>query len=318
VYQTSRDFQGQPLAIYVAEDHSDMEQALWLFDGIVAVFVVLSLGVIYALQQRLLRRSFKQLDPIYQALDGLQKGHPFYVNADDYPQEVQPLITKLNEALQSAQSQLQRSRQASSNLAHSLKTPLNILFQLRQHPVVAEHPELKATLQAQTDTIHQRLETELQAASIASQSARLERFSPQADLPDLLSSMQQLYPDKAWHTHPPLTQWPAQLPLEKNDGFELLGNLLDNAAKFSRHDYHLTYDTDRMMIDDDGPGVPETQRQHILKRGVRLDETKPGHGVGLAIASQIAEAYDLTFEFDTSPYGGLRVQITWLKEETDA
>ena len=311
VYQISRTFQGQHLAIYVAEDHSDMEQALWWFDAIVAVFVLLSMTLIYFLQKRLLRRSFQRLDPIYAALDGLQKGEPFYLQANDYPDEVQPLISKLNDALQNAQKQLSRSRQASGNLAHSLKTPLNILFQLRQHPTIASDPTLQTTLQTQTDNIHQRLETELQAASIAAESPSYQRFSPTQDLIDLTDSLKQLYPDKHLHLTPSIIDWPPTLPLEQNDGFELLGNLLDNAAKFSDRHYWLSYDCDTqsLQIDDDGSGVAESDRTQILQRGVRLDTSTAGHGVGLAIVHQIVQAYDIPLTFSASRHGGLCVQL---------
>ncbi|MDR9500009.1 MAG: sensor histidine kinase [Hydrogenovibrio sp.] len=311
VYQANMIFQNRALAIYVAEDHSALEQALWWFDAIVAVIVLLSLTLIYALQKRLLRRSFQQLDPVYAALDGLQRGEAFYLNADDYPGEVQPLIRKLNEALQNAQRQLLRSRQASSNLAHSLKTPLNIIFQLRQHPAIANDPTLLTTLQTQADNIHQRLETELQAANIAAESPSYQRFSPEKDLIDLAGSLQQLYPNKILHLVPSITHWPKSLPLEQNDGFELLGNLLDNAAKFSDRDYWLSYDSKAqcIQIEDDGPGVSKDRRTDITQRGVRLDNTKPGHGVGLAIANQIVDAYDLTLSFDASQHGGLSVKL---------
>jgi signal transduction histidine kinase len=317
VYQTRMNFQKKTLTIYVAEDHSDMEQALWWFDATVAVFVLLSMTLIYLLQKRLLRRSFQRLDPIYEALDGLQKGEPFYLRADDYPDEVQPLISKLNDALQNAQRQLSRSRQASGNLAHSLKTPLNILFQLRQHPTIANDPSLQTTLQTQTDNIHQRLETELQAASIAAESPHYQRFSPAQDLIDLTDSLQQIYPDKRLHLSPAIADWPPTLPLEQNDSFELLGNLLDNAAKFSDRHYWLSFtaDTQCIQIDDDGPGVPESDRALIIQRGVRLDTTTAGHGVGLAIVQQIVKAYDIALTFSASRHGGLCVQLRFNGEK---
>jgi len=316
VYQISLQFKGQSLAIYVAEDHADIEQALWLFDAIMAMFVLLSLALIHALQQRLLHRSFKRLDPIYRALDQIQDNKAFALEPKDYPQEVQPLVAKLNQSIQSAQSQLQRSRQASSNLAHSLKTPLNILFQLRQHPVIAQDPTLLTPLKEQTDKIYQRLETELQAAKIASDASNFLHFSPEKDLNDLIQSLQQLYPNKTLHVSPPLSQWPTHLPLEQNDGFELLGNLLDNAAKFGQQHYWLTYHSKQtcFYIEDDGPGVARENTSRITQRGFRLDSSHPGHGVGLAIVNQITDAYAIALNFQASRQGGLSVHVCFPKK----
>ena len=101
---------------------------------------------------------------------------------------------------------------------------------------------------------------------------------------------------------------------EKQDLEEMAGNLIDNAAKWAVHKVvvatEIVRDDDRprfrLLIDDDGPGLPEAARTEMLKRGRRLDETKPGSGLGLSIVSDLAALYRGSLKLDASPMGGLR------------
>jgi signal transduction histidine kinase len=102
--------------------------------------------------------------------------------------------------------------------------------------------------------------------------------------------------------------------MEKEDGFELLGNLLDNAAKFGHGEVFIDIHSDTqptVIIEDNGDGVPTEQLDAIQTRGHRLDESVDGHGIGLSIVKQIAEAYHVTMQFDTSKHGGLKVTLTF-------
>lgn len=304
----------EPITLYTAEDHSPIQRTLAVFDLLVGIFALVTLLLLFLSQRVLLRKGFKRLEPIQSALKDLEKGQATQLNPQDYPTEVTELILNLNRAILSASTQLQKSRQANANLAHSLKTPLNLLYQYLEDPALAELPALKTQLKQQVQKIHTRLENELQKARLANHALTMEPFRIQAHLSDLIQSLQQLYPQVRFHHN--LQDNPiSELNIEKEDGFELLGNLLDNAAKFSGGDVFLTLTPinaqhSEIRIEDNGHGVPGHQLDAIQARGYRLDETVAGHGLGLSIVKQITEAYRIRTEFQSSPLGGLRVTLT--------
>lgn len=317
VFHQRMHFREIPIDIYVAEDHAEVEQTLAYFDMMMVGFVILTLAVLYWTQMTLLKRGFKRLDPIYQALDNAHLGEALKLKASDYPDEVGPLVEKLNDAWQRLDTQLRKSRQKNADMAHALKTPLNILYQLKEHEAMASNPEVLKVLDEQTSKIYNRLETELKAAQVAAESNSLERFSLERDLPDLIRSFEQLFPNKHFSLQKAFSDDMTELPIERQDGYELLGNLLENAAKFSATQYRLTlrYQSSRwtLEIEDDGPGVPADQYAKILQRGYRLDEQTPGHGVGLSIVQSLVEAYDMVLSFSVSSIGnktGLKAVVT--------
>ena len=101
--------------------------------------------------------------------------------------------------------------------------------------------------------------------------------------------------------------------MQREDLDEMIGNLLDNACKWARGHVRVSAEPgDRLtlLVDDDGPGVPETQREDVLRRGVRADEAAPGSGFGLAIVRDLAELYGGSVRLDASPLGGTRAVLT--------
>lgn len=317
-FQTT--YQQQPITLYVAEDHSPIQRTLMVFDIMIGIFALITLLLLYWGQKTLLRKGFKQLDPIHAALKNLHKGEASQLEVKDYPMEVSELIQNLNQAMISASHQLQQSRQSNANLAHSLKTPLNMIYQLLDDAALNDHPDLQNTLRQQAKKIHNRIESELKKARLASSNLSMQPFSLLKDLPDLTQSIQQLYPDKRLHLHKE-TNTPKALPIEKEDGYELLGNLLDNAAKFGQANLYMTFSSHLdhntgqphpiVIIEDDGPGVPTEKIAEIQTRGHRLDESIAGHGIGLSIVQQTAHAYAIGLQFEASEKGGLKVTLTF-------
>jgi signal transduction histidine kinase len=99
------------------------------------------------------------------------------------------------------------------------------------------------------------------------------------------------------------------VPMEQSDLTELLGNLLDNARKWAKATVTVRYAPPHLVIEDDGPGVPDDELKHISERGRRLDESKQGSGLGLSIVEDIADIYGLTVTYGRSDLGGLKVEI---------
>src|SRR5690606_26582864 len=104
-----------------------------------------------------------------------------------------------------------------------------------------------------------------------------------------------------------------RLPYDREDLLEVLGNLLDNACKWSRQRVQLRIEAlpgaVRVTVEDDGPGVPEAQREQLLTRGVRLDEQVAGHGLGLAIVRDTLQAWGADLQLGESKLGGLQVSF---------
>lgn len=287
------EYQGYRGYLFVAEDHSPIQESLKTFDVLFALFSLFGLAALLWTQRRILKKGFDSLQPVKQALNDVQEGKQVAIQAE-VPSEIEPLVDTLNQALSQLQARLARSRQATGNLAHALKSPLNLIYQLLDDQRLDAHPQLKQALQEQAQRLHDLIERELSLAKTAGRGMTLNTFRFPEDLDDLTATMAQLYRDKALHfeTHIDVKH---ALPFDREDLFELLGNLLENAAKWCRQTIRIVVKTDQaclvLQIEDDGPGVAQSLMEQMQQRGTRLDESRPGHGLGLSIVKQIVEAY---------------------------
>ncbi len=220
------------------------------------------------------------------------------------PEEIQPLAQGLNTLLQHQHQQQARFRDALADLAHSLKTPLTVLRgQLRDHP--------DAVAAEQIERMEQIIGYQLQRAATVGAKAL---HPPQAVRPvaeRLINALRKVYADKgvAFRLDIP----PGfRLAMDPGDLMELLGNLLDNAAKYCTRQVLVRAEsrpTAQLLIDDDGPGFPEHAEQ-LLTRGARADTREAGQGIGLAVTQDIVRAYGATLSLRRGPLGGARVVVT--------
>lgn len=307
---TRIEFEGQTLQLAVAEDHTPIERAIWWLDGIMALLSLVGLIGIWLWQQTILRRSFASLTPIRQALlDAPHQGIPADLVV---PQEVAPLVQTLNQTLAQLHNRLARSRQRTGNLAHSLKTPLNLIYQQLESGEISA--DLRHKLSEQAQRINQLIERELKKARLAGGDLHAQTLTLPDDISALLQGFSKLYRDKniAYQT-----QLPAPglvLTMDKEDGYELLGNLLDNASKWCRHQVTLSLTVQQrdllIEIDDDGEGVDIATLDLLKQRGQRLDESQPGYGLGLSIVDEIVQIYQGEWMMQPSSIlGGLQVRI---------
>jgi len=306
-----KDYQvsGHPVRVFVAEDHSPIERYLRWFYWIFALVALVTLAGTTWLTRRLVHRSFTHLNPLEQQLRQFASGSGPFRLPSDLPEEVSPLAQALEQSLSAQSQQLQRYRHANANLAHALKTPLHIIFQQLTHPAMNACPHQRDNLQKQAERLHALLERELKSARLAGNNWQAEAFSSQTHLQELLDAMRQLHPKKQISA----SELPGPWPMEKEDAFELLGTVLDNACKWAKSrvmlDWHRSANTICLNIDDDGPGVPVGEHEKLVQRGHRLDETTPGNGLGLSIAQEIVQRYQGSMAFGFSPLGGLRVTV---------
>jgi signal transduction histidine kinase len=304
--------QDKALTIVVAEDVSPLHQQFLYYSALLAGLAIIFLGVLWWVQRRIVRRAFDPLHAISAELRNLERGTTRQL-ADDVADEVQPLVHEVNRLVSIMDQRLSRSRNALGNLAHALKGPLNLLMQLADSEAIRQQAELHAELRAHTGRLRELIEHELKRARLAGSGGSGRHFYPAEELPVLETLLQKLYAGKTLviqHEYPA----GALGDTDRDDMLELLGNLLDNACKFAhaRVAYTITLNAHiAMTVEDDGPGCPEDQLAMLAQRGVRLDESMPGHGLGLAIVRDVVELYKGSLKFDrSSSLGGLRVQVS--------
>lgn len=315
------DFQrfGQPVSISVAQDYTPILQASLRAQGLIVALGCGALLLILLLQRLNIRRALRPLEDARQQVQQLQQGQRARLE-QSAPQELEPLVTQINRLLEHTENSLKRSRDALGNLGHALKTPLAVLLSLASRSELDAHPQLRAQLQDQLEQIQQRLVRELNRARLAGDVLPAAHFDCAAELPPLLATLRVLHPhvsDISYDAPPGL-----RLRWEREDVLEVLGNLLDNACKWATNQVSLAIRQEPaellITLDDDGPGIPETERERLFSRGARLDEQMPGHGLGLAIVRDTLEAWQGHLTFQDSPLGGLRVVLRLPSPKGDA
>lgn len=301
---------GQDISISVAQDYSPVRegfrrlQQIGLGMGLVALILVL------VLQRITVTRSLRPLERARQQIAQLQQGQRSQLDAE-VPNELAPLVGQINHLLSHTEDSLRRSRNALGNLGHALKTPLAVLLSLASSERLKDLPEVRAQLREQLEQIQQRLARELNRARLAGDALPGAQFDCDAELPGLLATLGMIHGEGLLLERdvPP----GLLLPWDREDVLELLGNLLDNACKWADSEVRLGIESTpegyRLWVDDDGPGIPESQRLQVLERGSRLDEQVEGHGLGLGIVRDIVDAWGGRLALLESPLGGLRVSI---------
>jgi two-component system sensor histidine kinase PhoQ len=211
-----------------------------------------------------------------------------------YPTELTQVTEQLNLLLNAEQKQRKRYRNALSDLAHSLKTPLAVM-QTQQ--------ELSALTQEQLSIINVIIEHQLRKAQSAGQSSWYLGTAAAPIAKKLLNSLAKIYRDKS-------LSFKVNIAVECNfkgdeaDLLEILGNLLDNACKAAKKEVQLdiSHSTNSMIIviQDDGAGIAPAQREDILQRGTRADTYQHGHGIGLAIVRDLVNSYQGSMLIESS------------------
>jgi signal transduction histidine kinase len=303
--------QGQTIHIAVAEDFSPVEADLQDFQTGYAFASLFALALLVGVQAFFVRRGLHPLKQTRHDLSRLERGEIHSLD-EQVPREISPLVSELNRLLDTLRQRLQRSRNALGNLTHAMKTPLTHIQQLAHGKELDTLPEIRQRLLEQSSQLQQLIERELTRARLAGHSLPGQRLDVAAEISALTQSLSSIYREKSLEIEQQVALTQA-VTMDREDFLELMGNLLDNASKWARHNIKLSInDADglRITIEDDGPGCAEEQLQNLTQRGVRIDETTTGHGLGLAIVQDIVESYQGSIDFDHSPsLGGLRVQI---------
>ncbi|MBS0512269.1 MAG: sensor histidine kinase [Proteobacteria bacterium] len=307
------DAQGRDIDITVAEDIATIDDAIAAFRARMLAGVGVALVLLLALQRRMLVRGLAPLGEAVDACRRLERGEATTLDGEA-PVEVQPMIDAVNRLAHHHTQRLGRIRHAAGNLSHALKTPLAVLAQTAEEIEARGDIAHAEALHAQIDTMRSTIERELHRARLAGAGPTREYFDARSQLGALAEALHRLHADKGITIE--LDVPDCRFPVDREDMLELFGNLLDNACKWAHHHVRVSIDASvapgelACHIDDDGPGVAEEMRQRLGTAGLRSDESRPGHGLGLAIVDDIVAQYEGSVHYSRAPaLGGLRVSL---------
>ncbi len=231
-----------------------------------------------------------------------------------FPAEIEPLANETNALIENNRRIVERSRTQVGNLAHSLKTPLAVLTNEGR----ALGGPKGALISEQAAAMHEQIDHYLKRARVAAQRDSVVYRTPVTPLLERLVRVIEKLGRMKISLTPPASE--IVFAGEREDLEEIVGNLLDNAMKWARG--RITVAAQELpavageaqrrfadVIEDDGPGIPEDKAREALKRGKRLDETKPGSGLGLAIVSELVNEYGGKLSLERSQLGGLKAIV---------
>jgi len=280
------------ITIAVAEDLSPTLARIAAFQYRYTLIALVLLLLLIVVQVIILRSGFHRLARISLQIRALEHGERTQLDTD-VPKEVAALVHEVNWLMKVLDQRLQRSRNALGDLAHALKSPLTVLKQLPHEVALKSQPEICQILQTQTTNMQNMMERVLKQARMAGSGPTFIKFDIKQEIPALINVLQSMYRDKNL-TISFIAPETATLLIDREDMLELAGNLLDNACKWAKSRVNIYFDSNqivRLIVEDDGPGVSDTDFSTLTQRGTRLDEAVSGHGLGLSIAKSIAEQY---------------------------
>nr|WP_239024590.1 HAMP domain-containing sensor histidine kinase [Sphingomonas corticis] len=228
--------------------------------------------------------------------------------AGDMPVEVMPMVEELNALVAHNETQAEEARRHAGNLAHALKTPLTVIM----NAATAQADDLADTVVREARTMRRQVDHHLaRARAVGRRGSAHSRAEVWPSVESVERAVQRLYPHVRIDMDGPRG---LVAHIERQDLDEIMGNLVENAAKYGGGSVFVTVGVQagfvEVMVEDDGMGIPEADRIRIFDRGVRLDSGKPGTGLGLAIVRDVAEIYDGTVSLEESEdLGGLLVRL---------
>jgi signal transduction histidine kinase len=302
---------GPPLAVLVAGDADAMAAEITRFRFVVFSTLAIFAAILAFGMAGLVRFGLRPLREVRDALKRVEEGEKASLEGE-YPEEITPLVKDLNTLLRSNREIVERSRTHVGNLAHALKTPIAVLM----NEAKGEDP-LAIKMRDQAAIMQDQIRHHLDRARMAAQTNVIGAVTPAAPVIEgILRVMRKVHDGRGITIEQDVA--PAlRFRGEKQDLEEIVGNLVDNACKWARSRVVIKAQPDsalgeprlHLTIDDDGPGLPGESRQRALHRGARLDESKPGSGLGLSIVFELVELYGGTIALEDAPAGGLSAQI---------
>ena len=298
-----------PLRLVVAGDKTLLAEPLQRFTRMLLIALgLLALGLALAVVVQL-QLALRPLQLLRERLAAVRSGGAGQLEGS-FPQELQPLVNEFNHVLRENADMVQRARTQAGNLAHAVHTPLSILA----NAAAQEHGPLALLVREQVASARRQVDYHLARARAAAAVRATGLSTPVLPpLRALLRTMQRLHAERHLSFELAPQAQDGAFRGEEQDLYELLGNLIDNAGKSARQrvvvDVQCVQGQLCFTVDDDGPGIPEAEREHMFERGVQLDEQRSGSGLGLDIVRALAETYGGSVQALASPLGGARLRL---------
>jgi signal transduction histidine kinase len=322
-YRDSKEFRDEPLRIVERDVTLPGSPVRWRFQvaqsrealddqiailrrTVVRSFALLGLGLL-VLATLQTYYGLLPLRKVRKAIARMRSGLATRVD-EPLPDELTPMVEELNALLEHNETQAEEARRHAGNLAHALKTPLTVIM----NAATAQAPDLPETVIREATTMRRQVDHHLaRARAVGRRGHAHSRAEVWPSLEAVERAVGRLYPDVRIDIAGPKD---LAVHVERQDLDELLGNLVENAAKYGGGSVFVTVAADagfvEFLVEDDGAGIPEEERQRLFSRGARLDTSKPGTGLGLAIVRDVAEIYGGTVSLEESEdLGGLLVRL---------
>ncbi len=303
------------LEVMIAGNSGELGRQIAAFrNSVIITLAAFGIGLIIATLIQI-RWGLRPLDRVRAGLGELRSGREARMEGP-FPAEIEPLARELNALLESNQQIIERARTQVGNLAHALKTPLSVIT----NEARSNRSPFAEKIAEQAELMRTQVNHYLDRARIAARSKVIGAITEvEPVIARLARAMRRIHDDKGLSITEAVPAG-ARFKGEQQDLEEIVGNLVDNACKWSKSKVAILIDYTPardpageaklvIRIDDDGPGLTEEQRLEATRRGKRLDESKPGSGLGLSIVTDLVALYDGKFRLDRSPDGGLRAEI---------
>ena len=314
--------------VAVAGAASEIDDELRAFDRSIGITFALLAIVLLLTTLFQVRFGLAPLKRISESLAAIRSGAAERLQGT-FPDEIAPLARETNALIDANREIVERARTHVGNLAHALKTPLSVIVN-----EAAAHPAdpFAAKVREQADIMRDQVARHLERARLAARYTTVGTVTEVAPVVTALArTMEKIYRDRGIAIE---IEAPAEARFrgEQQDLEEMIGNLVDNACKWAKARVGIEVTAPppaalapgvapavaiepaprslRIIVDDDGPGLTEAEREQVGDRGRRLDETKPGSGLGLSIVLELTRLYGGDLKLDEAPIGGLRAELT--------
>ncbi|MCV6626992.1 MAG: ATP-binding protein [Cellvibrionaceae bacterium] len=297
----------------VLEQADQYQQRQHRVFGLIAGGAAVVLLGLLSLQWLIVKLSLKPLQQLSGDIQSLNLGQRQKLQSN-YSSDLNPMALDLNLMIDNERRQRQRYHDRMADLSHSLKTPLSVLRGLSHEAEedLIDKTQLHRGINKQLRRMRDIVDYQLQRAVTGNQQASFVAIALEAEVAAIIKALNKVYIDKGINcqmsVEPGLSVY-----ADEQDMAEIIGNLCDNAFKYGRQQVFVSAWQDKQAwyfsVADDGPGIPASEREHIFKRGVRLDSQAEGQGFGLALVREILASYQAELSVDESEWQGAKLQI---------